>query len=1263
MSKTNPNLPAFRRFAAAGLASLLPLAGAFAQEEEDDDIFTLTPFEVDAEEDTGYRATSTLAGTRMRMSLDDVGSSVSVFTEELMDDLAALDNETLLAYGLGTEVGGARGNFVNPGTEGLENDNLLFPQNNNRVRGLTSADTTRNFFKSDVPWDGYNTNRIDVQRGPNSILFGLGSPAGIINNTTSSAGFTNGGELELRYDQFGSLRAALDYNQVLLEDELAVRVSLLRDSKEFRQQPAFEDDERIFAAVTYQPKMLNTETITTRFSANFEHGEIEANRPRFVVPLDQVSSFFDTGNGFEGADFANDGKYGPSTPIIGNAGQARDQIAENSFIEDDNPFLTSPFNPWPIATFDALNPGSFTLAEDGFNSQGAFLVLNDPNSDDQAVVVNDGGFVNPFATRARDVFVRDDENNVFGIPRVTTIGKQRVASDNGVAFPGFWRDPSLSSTDQFDFMNHLIDGNNKLEEQEFDVFEFQVRNTFFNNRLGYQLSYFRQEMDVRQDANLGAIFAPAIQVDAGALDPLSPDPLNPLPNPTAGRAFVDFELRLRGGFEDNRDRDERQIQLFATLDSRDFMEDGLMAQILGKHDFTGLIKNRRFTRLRREFNSTGVDEATIRRFGRLQPDDPNLNPNFDPADADPGPGARAVRLSNAFGSVQPRIRVFLDAEGPNLTQLQPFAEDIFIPEGPQQLRGFVANPKPGFTAQDALAEWISPVGDEEEQANNPANYTGVVDNKGTLTFVKATDSREALEFLTSRRFFDQEDIDSEAIVWNGTFMNGAVVGMYGWREDDATQFSLEHSFGDLPDRNDEGRTFGPNFDPSSDFRRTSKGSFQSRNWSVKANVTKLFFDTTGMDDSWLPFDVSILFNEGEVQNPQPGRRDVLLNDLAPSTGRTIDRSVVLASKDGRYSLRITKFDTIQANANAGSVAASENWRIEQIISNGVSNGSVWIEQGRDVFTDAVLDNGDEIDDPNEINPTRSQEIRDAGFDDVFEWAQFVAADFRDFEAELFTRFPDARSWITGGEPGTDSLSINFPDDTVFIEDNASFGTEFEFFANPTDNWNLTVNASKTEVLRSKVFGDEVNEVLDFIVGRLSGPAGMVPLWGPEGQMLQARVAPFLGQLITNRALLGTPTGELRKWKVNVITNYDFTEGFLEGFGVGGAFRHEDDQVVGFPPILVDPVTGDRLDDRSRSDAALAVDIDRPFTDETRQTVDIWFKYKRKLTDQIDWRIQLNFFNVFNDRGTVPLFRNPDGTIGTRGIREGRSWQLTNTFEF
>lgn len=83
-------------------------------------------------------------------------------------------------------------------------------------------------FRTTVAWDSYNVNRIDILRGSNSILFGLGSPGGVINATTDSANLRrNTGEVEATTDEFGSFRGTVNLNQAILRNQagLARRVS------------------------------------------------------------------------------------------------------------------------------------------------------------------------------------------------------------------------------------------------------------------------------------------------------------------------------------------------------------------------------------------------------------------------------------------------------------------------------------------------------------------------------------------------------------------------------------------------------------------------------------------------------------------------------------------------------------------------------------------------------------------------------------------------------------------------------------------------------------------------------------------------------------------------------------------------------------------------------------------------------------------------------------------------------------------------------
>lgn len=57
---------------------------------------------MDASQDTGYRATNTLSGTRFNSSLRDTSASVSVWTQEFLDDVGLTEINELIDYSLST---------------------------------------------------------------------------------------------------------------------------------------------------------------------------------------------------------------------------------------------------------------------------------------------------------------------------------------------------------------------------------------------------------------------------------------------------------------------------------------------------------------------------------------------------------------------------------------------------------------------------------------------------------------------------------------------------------------------------------------------------------------------------------------------------------------------------------------------------------------------------------------------------------------------------------------------------------------------------------------------------------------------------------------------------------------------------------------------------------------------------------------------------------------------------------------------------------
>ena len=251
-----------RQITAAALigSACLPLSAQQAAPPTtptDEEVVVLSPFEVTAEANTGYQASETLANNRIRTDLKDVATAITVITPEFLKDIGATDNGTLLQY---TEVAGTEGTYAGLGnaTGVDESGSLINPGGQQRVRGLAAADLTRDFFPTDIPWDAYNVDRIDINRGANSFLFGLGSPAGIVNASLKNAEFYTRGSVEARYGSHGTKRASLDVNQELLKNVLALRVGLLYDDQKYQQVPAYQKDKRQFVALRWDPQRSAT---------------------------------------------------------------------------------------------------------------------------------------------------------------------------------------------------------------------------------------------------------------------------------------------------------------------------------------------------------------------------------------------------------------------------------------------------------------------------------------------------------------------------------------------------------------------------------------------------------------------------------------------------------------------------------------------------------------------------------------------------------------------------------------------------------------------------------------------------------------------------------------------------------------------------------------------------------------------------------------------------------------------------------------------
>ncbi|MBC9867755.1 MAG: TonB-dependent receptor plug domain-containing protein [Opitutae bacterium] len=219
--------------------------GSFAQTEaEDEDIYELSPFIIPASDNEGWTAGSTLIGTRTRTSLSELPISVDAITTDFMDDLGltSLVEAAEWAAGLDART-----------TLETANDTNLTSFRGLETGGRENAQSSRNFFLWYPPSDTYNIERIDFNKGSNSLMFGDASPGGVATTYTKRAYMgENFGSLTARYGSYGSYRAMLDYNYGF-SDNFALRVNLV--NRAIRQFVDFWNDELQggHIAGTYQP--------------------------------------------------------------------------------------------------------------------------------------------------------------------------------------------------------------------------------------------------------------------------------------------------------------------------------------------------------------------------------------------------------------------------------------------------------------------------------------------------------------------------------------------------------------------------------------------------------------------------------------------------------------------------------------------------------------------------------------------------------------------------------------------------------------------------------------------------------------------------------------------------------------------------------------------------------------------------------------------------------------------------------------------------
>lgn len=1203
----------------SGTLAVLPTL-SYGQDESSAEEFELSPFEVTSEGSIGYQARDTLAGSRLRTDLRDVANAVQVINQEFLQDTGANDAEDLLVYTTNTEVGGLSGNFsgVGDGADPNDRDARTEPQNNTRVRGLDSADNTRNFFLTEVPWDGYNVERVDIQRGANAVLFGIGSPAGIINTDLIKARFYNSGEIEARIGSYGTYRGSFDINREIIDDELAIRVAGMHEDASYRQEEAFEEDQRLFLTARWDPEFLRTDWGETSFTFTGETGRIRANRPRILPPGDRITPWF-----------GPDVNQLTVDPRIANAssfteyerlGRPADYgLQTRNFDPGDNGSANPNYNPW-ITRFAPVF--------------GPIAVFEDPNSPDQSrwLQVQGVDLAEPRPVSAPPPAPSLPFNQWVGIAGYRDYAAQAGLPGSDI---GAIKNRSLTDPSVFDFYDHLLDGPTKYENDDFDTYNLTIRQGFLDNMFGLEFVFDHQDYE-RESSQTIADDGYAISVDmqrylynSSTADQMTRPGV---PSPNVGRPFV--AARGQNGFRQEIESESLRFTGFANLDLSEIMDrDNLLTRIVGRHVFTGLYTetDRRQDTSQwyhsvvgdgyQEFATSGIADYSDGRMqtGTISYLGGDMRGFPNPSQASISPiGARRVSQSGT-------------------TQLFDWTiADPSVPRNPVNLGRYV-----GY--RDAAMPILHSRSGDRERLLIPAN----TDKQLSTT-------------------------ESQVFVWQGFLLDGLVVPTLSWREDIQTsgrsgpsELALNTKDGSLIFEDPEWYIPGGAADAADESaphnRAWNRVKDETVSWGIVVHAPEFI-------TRHLPYDLnfSVFYNDSENFRPDATRVDLYGRSVPSPTGSTEDYGFSVSALEDRIVLKVNWYESVVENANlAGAIANNyivgfgEFWgyqfaRQAQLASqseNGEGFGS-WTENYALVENEAgelvnELDGGFLA-----YQPGPGQSIEEA-------YAAQQAAINALLNNPAPPEFQDAwgfsyEAWEATdrtGNPGPSGINGNL----AVLSTNRSEGVEIELSAQVTPNWNLTFNAAQAEAIRDNIAENYATWVEDRFE-LYQGPAGDVRLWNgsyanAQTETVRAKFTrEFYGNYLQQRQLQGSIIPENREWRFNFITNYSFSEGLLRGMNIGGAYRWQDNQVVGYP-VVPDEITG------------YAYDIDNPIMGPTESNFDFWVGYQKPINDSIDWRIQLNVRNAFGDTELVPVTVQPDGSPGIYRIKEGTTWFVTNTFSF
>lgn len=1132
----------------------------------------LSPFEVTASQDHGYFSPTTLAGTRLNNNIADLPSSISIVTKQELLDTNSENINDVFRYEANTEgastytpISMVRGSVADVLSTGLMSSG-------NRVRGLASADPqVDNFWAlKNIPFDSFNTQSIEVDRGPNSILFGTGSPAGIVNQSRTQALIDKfSGDASLQFGSWGTFRDTLGVNIPVIKDKLAVYVAQNYTSRGFKQKPSYDHTRRAYAAFTLVPFSNHM----TKLSGSFESYNDTANYPNAVTPIDFVTPWRQSGRP----------TWDPTTGMVTylNSGNTMGPYAEKGYP-----------NYAGIQIGDMTNSkGPYFVPTLSYASTGGHMVQG----------VSPNGTLTPFFKSTQSGFPSTiNPNPVIGqaSDAALLINEDQLTLSTGLPYPtgyAVWQAPSVDSKNVYDWSSINLDAMSKLHSTA-KVYYLDLQQELLPN-LNLDLGWFRQEYHGYSDSPLSQSNATTMYVDTNS------KLLNGQPNPHFGQSFLDTYASDQ--FIDTEKNNNYRASLAYQLDLRNKVPGWL--SWLGHHRFMAVASQHELV------------SDNLRYRESIMGGDPNYLPS-------------ASTLNSTAGYGYPMHNTAI--------------EQWFYLGGNGSPNGFAT------TAPASLGR--PPISNPISQPISTYNFN---------TNQWQTTSIDMQSLLFASGGLSQNVQDTKTYFWQSFFWNDRIIGTLGLNEDWVK--SRENIF---PSHNPQALEYTNGLPNIQYWRNYSGWSYDAGKTRTRGLVVHPFKNWHGIDAAadngnllaGFARTLSLTYNQSANFNP-PGAAytDFFGNSLGRPSGHEKDVGFEIATPDNKLFVRATWFTTTNQNQLVGDTSNARAMYIDQ---NELKNWATAVVETRANLAGLT-------DPTNGLYPDPTS--KDFGNTSKYP----ITADLQNQISQL-TKLP----YEFGGNVGANGQYIN-PHET---EDGIAKGVEIEATYNPLPNWRMKFSWGRQKTILSNIAAQaaawvnyrmpawqkyaapDLNTVYTRSNGRQMYLGNFWNGYGYDGNIYQGQVYGWNttqdyynivvgGQLATDRALNNTQATNQRQYSWSFMSSYDFDQGPLKGWTVGGALRYLGRAVAGY--------YGDtqHLDQNGN---IFQPDVGRPIYFPAEYHVDAWLAYQFRLPwHNMRARVQLNVTDLTQNGYLEPVTFNYDGTPAAERIIQPRTFSLTTRIMF